>query len=177
MTFYQYLMVIPLKKHIFEDTERYKCLDFASVRVKTVSFGSELALIGLVNCKYSTTNVWSHSHTQLKDQTCSIFTLSPGVSLSLGLVICFSGSGPCSPSLPPSLHLYCCCISLLFVVTAFHFESVPSVKASTFRAEASSHRRYWNMLPKQHWGWTLVLNLGLLMLVCVFVTASACVCV
>lgn len=120
-------------------------------------------------------NVWSHSHTQLRDQTCSIFRLSPGVSLSLGHIFHFFFHFQALLPLLSFLHLYCHCISLLCVVTAFHFESVPSVKASTFRAEASSHRGYWNMLPKQHRGWTLVLSLGLLMLVCVFVMACACV--
>lgn len=53
--------------------------------------------------KYSNTGIRKKSHTQLKNQTCSICKLSPGVSLSLGLVLFFSSTLPPLSSLAPSL--------------------------------------------------------------------------
>lgn len=110
------------------------------------------------------------SCTQLKDQTCSISRLSPGVSLSLCLILHSSSSkhpsSPLYPPLPPSLRpvvafpCYGTCCDCISHCAGPHSEGFH------FRAEPGSHRRYWNLLPKQHWGWTLLPRWLLLMRVC-----------
>lgn len=68
-----------------------------------------------------------------------------------------------------SLHLPAMCCDCISRCASPHSESFH------FRAEPSSHRRYWNLLPKQLWGWTLVLCWILLM--CVYFSQCVYACV
>lgn len=65
-----------------------------------------------------------------------------------------------------SLHLPAMCCDCISRCASPHSESFH------FRAEPSSHRRYWNLLPKQLWGWTLLDIIN----VCVFLTVCVCMC-
>lgn len=68
-----------------------------------------------------------------------------------------------------SLHLPAMCCDCISHCASPHSESFH------FRAEPSSHCRYWNLLPKQLWSWTLVLCWILLM--CVFFSQCVYACV
>lgn len=83
-----------------------------------------------------------------------LFIPPPSLPRSLRPVVAFPCYGTC-----------CDCIS--------HCAG-PHSEGFHFRAEPGSHRRYWNLLPKQHWGWTLLPRWLLLMRVCL--SQPVCVC-
>lgn len=89
---------------------------------------------------------------------CSVCRLSLGDSLSLDLIF----QVPSYKHPPPPLDHPSPVVAFPCYVLWLHFTAGPHGDGFHFRAEPNSHHRYWNLLPKQRWGWTFVLSWVLL---------------
>lgn len=114
--------------------------------------------------------MWKNSHTEEGSNLQRLQIISRGLTFSLPHLAFLLFQTLLSSSLLPSLSLHfpaMCCDYISHCAS-------PHSEGFHFRAEPGSHRRYWNLLPKQHRGWTLLLCRVLLMRVCLSQLVYVC---